>query len=712
MAISSQLTSLTRWAVAFIVIYMVLPIYIVPVSGDTILERFFSRYVRMVALTIVLGYILVALKLYELLSLVFVFLVIIVLLKIPAKYRKYALREIGASFALWIYDVLDGLIHPYQLFRQWLIQRFLKVKTEIVKFTNLTNSLQAVLLIAVLAYSAYLRFYDALHHAAPAMSDAYVTLAWMKYIDGRMLFHDGIYPQGFHIYLSILHKFAACDALFILKYTGPLNGVLTTLGLYLFVSKITGRKLPGVISALVFGVFGGILPLEWHRQGSTNSQEFAIVFLFPAWYYAVSFLKTRNKEYLWTAAAAFAVIGFVHTLILAYLCLGLACIVSAYLLLDFRKTLRSVGQLFVTGIFAGVVAALPVPIALLFGKTFHNSSIEYLAQQVQSNIQVIPIITFIDKIALLGLVLFFLITLWKRKSGYDQAESLFIFCLGVSAFFLYLLVGPISENALLIGRLGILWSLLAACGVGLGLEAVFRMIWVKSNTLKLSLSAIVSIFLITGAIVYFKPAPTQQLIHNSPKSLSQGVVSFFRPYSTQLSSDNTPKSIIQGAIEYFRPVPAKPYKMQYDAEVDQYLRISEEFPNSTWTFVSVGDEGYDLVLGKGLNINAKDFLIYDPQNSKLVKMVDGKLSILADENLFILIQKKLFLVDQPEMVPILAQREKDYAELEQWVAKYKESHDNLSVYYQDDNIVIYHIHQPKSKADSFQEIWGQSIKEK
>jgi hypothetical protein len=581
---------------------------------------------------------------------------LIIFLRLPINYRKHAFREMRAIISSGIYDFLDEFFHPTHFLEQYIKEKFNLCKIRVGNFIVFANHIDLSLFLSVLVYATYLRFYDTLRHAAPPMSDSYVTLAWMKYIDGRMLFHEGIYPQGFHIYLSILHKFAACDALYILKYTGPLNGVLTTLGIYLLVVKITGRKLPGILSAFVFGVLCSILPYEWDRQGATNSQEFAMVFLFPAWYYAISFLQTRNKQYLWTAATAFVVIGFVHTLILAFLWVGLACIISAYLLLNFRQTLRSAVQLIAAGIMTGVIAALPVLIALLVGKKFHTESLAFLTRTMQTEI---PLLTLIDKLALVGFGLFLLISVWKRKTGSNLEVSLFIFFLGVSSFLMYLLIGPLTGNVVLETRLGIFWSLLASVGIGIGAEALLRMIPSKQNTLRLSVFSVISLFLMVWAVTYFKPSPVQ------------------------------------------------PYKMQYDAEVNQYLCISKEYTPSQWTMVSTID-GYDLVIGKGWSILLGDFLNwYNPQRSKLVRSVDGKEEPLDVPDIFIFIQKKLFIVDIKEMEPILAQRVKDYAALEQWVAKYRGSHDNLSIYYQDDYIVVYQIHQPKSKADSFQEIWGQ-----
>lgn len=653
-AISSQFSILIRWAAAFILIYMILPAILFPFSGGSVLERLFSRYVRMVALTIVVGYILVALKLYELLSMLFVFLMIAILVKLPTNNRKQAFLEMRDTFSLRIYDFLDGKSHPYQLLRQRFTQKLINLKTKINESINLPNIMEGVLLVSVLAYATYLRFYDALRHAAPSMSDASVALSWTKYINERVLFYDGIYPHGSHIYMSILNKFAACDTMYILKYTGPLSGVLTTLGIYLFVNKLTGRKIPGILSAFIYGVLGGILTLEWERQAATNSQEFAIIFLLPSWNYAISYLQTREKKYLWSAFAAFLVMGFVHTLIYAFLWVGLGCIVIAYFLLNTWQVLRPVGLLITAGIMSGVVSALPLLIALLFGQSFNQSSLEYLTSTMQASI---PTLTYIDVFAFIGCITFLIISIWKKKDGTNLEISLFVFLLGVASFLMYIFIGPITGKEVLVGRIGILWSLIACVGIGIASEVLLKIIPGTNKMLGKSIVAIFALAIMVGTVIQVKPTPPQ------------------------------------------------PYKMQYDVEVNQYLRIREEFLTSNWTMVH-NNEGYALALGKGWHIQLRDFLNwYDPQKVKLVRRDNGEPLDIPD--LFIFIQKKLLIVDMKIMEPILAQRALDYAELQKWVAIYGEYHDNLSLFFEDDYIVVFRIHQPKSKEEVFKEIWGQ-----
>lgn len=624
---------------------MVLPAIIFPVSGDNLLERLFSRFIRMIAIAIVIGYILTALKLYEGVSLFFVCIVAVIISRLPSNSRKESFSNMRTNLLVRLFDFLEDRFHPYQLFRQYLSQQRVVIKNKMRISKSPVQILQTVLLLSVLAYSAYLRFYDTLRHAAPSMSDAYVTLAWMKYIEGKMLFYDGIYPQGFYIFLSLLHELASNDALYVMKYTGPLDGVLITIGIYLFVTKVTGRKLPGIVSAFIYGVLGGVLPAGWDRQGSTLPQEFGLVFLLPAWYYANAFLQTHKKSYLWTTVAAIAVIGLVHTLVFAFVWLGLFCLVCAYLLLDYKKTIHSARYLIITGIVMSVLAAIPVPIAWLFGKRFHGASLEFLVGANQTI--KIPILTAIDQIAVVGIVLFLFISLWKKKkAGLDLVMPLFIFFLGVLSFLMYVIIGPMSGNLLLAVRSSVLWSVVAAIGIGSGVEALLRIIPSKQSTPRLS-----------GTIIAL--------------------------------------SLMVLAIMYYKPIPSLPYKMQYDAEINQYLRITNEFSSAGWTLVS-HDEGYDLALGKGWHINLRDFLTwYDPQKAKLVRNVNGKEEPLITKELFIFNQKKLFVVDIIGLEKMMDQRLKDYEELELWIVKYKEYHNDLSVYYEDSDIIIYHLRDLK-----------------
>jgi len=653
----NQIIILIRFFLSFFILYILWPRVIFRTDEGGGLDAFMARFAKMVMLTIAIGYVLVLIKLYELLSVFFV-LAALSLASSVAGYNRarfgQSLDDLWTNIISWFYDFLDGLAHPLAVLAEWWRKKDAWLKKSfyrhMVGLNAIGNSLSFT---AVFIYSGFLRFYDALVHAAPAMSDAYVTLAWMKYIGERSLFHDGIYPQGFHIVLSVLQKFTVYDSLYVLKYTGPLAGVLTALGIYMLVSRLTGRNLPGVVSAFIFGVLGSFLPIEWSRQASTNSQEFALIFLMPAFYFSIKYLWNRKRGDLWTAGAMYGTMGLVHVIPFAFACVGLLFLFIAHLLIDFKRYFRQAWYLCLAMAAAGAISVLPALVGLALGNSFHSASAGFIVNQIAVQQ---PEITVIDELAVAGLVLFFIVSIFKKKTKYDLIVPVFFMIFGLAAYIMYLTLGPVTGRAVLVSRMGLLWGVMAPVGIGVGWHALSQMI---------------------------------------PGQRKKQTVVLLMGIAT-----------MAGAVAYIRPAPIEPYKMQHDSMVEQYLRINNEFTPTAWTMVSQ-EEGYDLALGRGWHIMLGDFLKwYNPEERRLIKRVDGSAEVLSAEDIFIFYEKNMFRPEPPEMEHILARREAEYRELRQWLDKYQAAHDNMSLYFEDENIQVYHIHQPKTREEIFREIWG------
>lgn len=649
----NQITNFSRYFFAFAFLYVLLPRFLFREQAEGRLDGFMSRYMKMTVLLIMVIYVLVLVKLYELLSLAALLLLLILLAYVlAAKGRGDNLTVLGDNLVRWFYDVVDGRLHPVTALKKRCKNEFQACRKMMLHRVNDARSLgQIFLFIAVFAYTAYLRFYDAVLHAAPAMSDAYVTLAWMKYIERKELFHDGIYPQGFHICLSALHKFAACDPLYILKYTGPLNGVLLTLGIYFFVSRLTRQATAGIIAACVYGVLGGLFASGWERQASTNSQEFALVFLLPAWYYTISYLKTKSSAHYWAAAASFAVIGLVHALVYFFLAIGVMLLVFVSLALKPKASWQPARRISLAGIASGIIAVLPVAVGFLLRKQFHGASASYLTTEIEA---VYPVVTSLDKIALGGFLLFIIVWIYRHRQTQDLTTGILVSLLGFFSFAMYMFLGKLTGNAVFATRMDLLWSLQIPVGLGAGWYALFALLPLgkRKETCRIAFC-----FLVTAALVV-----------------------------------------------YFRPGPPEPYKMQYDSLVEQYLRISSEYRPTEWMIVS--EEGYALVLGRGYHLSLHDFLNwYAPESGRLVRQVNGAGEVLKTPDIFIFKEKKVFRADFASMIPVYEQREKDYQRLDGWVERYRATHDNLSIYYEDPEVQVFHIHQPKTKEELFRELW-------
>ncbi len=651
-AFDNQAIHILSYAIAYLLVFLVIPRLIFTRQDGGYTDRAARNYIKITVLLIILGYLLVLLKLFELLALLAIFIVMF-LYSFIKRNSLEGWDDLLSHVQLRIFEYAEGRRGLKNALKGWL-NHFKLSCHRLIRccFGGFTAAGTTLLFAVMLIYSAYLRFLDAFIHAAPAMSDAYVTLAWMKYINRRILFHDGIYPQGFHIILAVIHKFTSIDALYVLRYTGPLNGVITTLAIYCLVSGLTKRRMPGILSGGVFGILGMYLHLDWVRQASTNSQEFAFIFIFPFIYYLLSYLRQGEKEDFWIASAALGVMGLVHTVAFAFAGLCVFIAILTVPLLRSKGIFKKVLNLCLMGMGTVMLALLPLAIGMLMGKDFHGSSADYLISQSTFSI---PALIVTDYFALAAIVLMMLYFMFNRRSMREKQAYIYLALLGVATFCLYRYGGVITNSTVIASRSGTLWALMIPVLIGMGYHVV------------------------SSVLSFYKDRVPEVL------------VSF---------------GLLASLVVFLRPVPIIPYKMDYDSAVEQYLRIRNGFRPTEWMIVSQ-EEGYAMVLGTGYHLMMQDWLSwYDPETEELYSIENGENVVLETPDIFIYQEKKVFDTEFESMREIYERRIKEMEVLEEWLFLYCQKHDNISVYYEDDNLKIWHIHQPQSKEERREQLWG------
>lgn len=138
------------------------------------------------------------------------------------------------------------------------------------------------LAVVVLGAAAWMRFAKAYAHAAPAYSDAPVTLAWMKFFGRGELYPDGVYPMGMYGILSGLKKLSFQNDFLAMSAFGPLVGCGLVLSVFLFLRWTTRNTRAAVVGALVYGTLPALLPSDLARQTGYNSQEFGMLFVWKS----------------------------------------------------------------------------------------------------------------------------------------------------------------------------------------------------------------------------------------------------------------------------------------------------------------------------------------------------------------------------------------------------------------------------------------------
>jgi len=649
--IVDQMENIIRVIVSFSVLFLLLPVLIFREKGGGI-EGFFSRYIKMVFLIIVMGYILAATKLFEFMSI----LLVLILFILINRYRERKKMESEKSdVAVEASDKPPFFTYFFQAFdgegwsRDWVRSKRKEIRIQIKEtISHFVKSPYSLILFAVVCGAAYLRFYDPFTHAAPGYSDAPNNIGWIKYTTMSILFHDGIYPLGNHILIATWWKFAGDDVLYIFKYSGALNGVLTSLGIYLFLSKLTGRKTAGIVGAFVFGILCYRLPMEWGRQAATLPQEFAMVFLGPTWYFTIRYLQSRDKRFLWTAAAAFSVIGLSHTLIYGLMVVGVVLIVLIYLLFGPRKNFRTNVHLMLAGLASGVISVIPMLYGFMIGKTFHSTTAEFLTSTAVAEI---PTLNHIDQTVLLGIAAMFLLIILNLIKKERLEPTFFVVVLSIFSYIVYMYLGWWTGNGVIISRSGILWAYVTCLAIGFGWHAIVRIL---SVIIRPKLEILLCVV------------------------------------------------VLAAATNYYQPTPATPYKMISDKMINQYLNISHNHVPTTWMMVS-NEEGYWLSLYVAWHTHLWDFMEYSPRTKIIAKdNPDGTKEYMRNEDIFIFFEKKVFNpITEERTIDLnfinkkkeIQNRVTNFALMADWIDTFRRYHDNIKVTYEDEDLIIYHIHQ-------------------
>jgi hypothetical protein len=139
----------------------------------------------------------------------------------------------------------------------------------------------------------------------------------------------------------------------------------------------------------------------------------------------------------------------------------------------------------------------------------------------------------------------------------------------------------------------------------------------------------------------------------------------------------------------------------------------------TYLIVSPRAQAFPLVFGKGSHMyvnSGSPSLIqeYDPTKPPLTKYGETKHAEVAAD-IFIFYEKNIFKVKQSEGIyeiegPKYARYAQEYPMLQDWLQKFKVANPKaFSVFYEDDNLIIYHLHREEDADDrkkQVKQIWS------
>ncbi|MBO5246371.1 MAG: hypothetical protein J6B28_03825 [Eubacterium sp.] len=213
-------------------------------------------------------------------------------------------------------------------------------------------------------------------------SDVSVHNYWINYLGKNQIFVAGVYPFGFHNIVYYIHAVFGIDTYVMLRVFWLVQTVWIHIVLLMLMKGVCkSRYLP------YFGLFlytwGGFYDASYTRYFASLPQEFGMLFIYPAVYFAFEFFRIKKEElseqkktgasryYLMGFALSFAMSFSAHfygTIILGLFCVGIAC---GYVWRFLQP--RYFGKVVMTCLLGLFIALLPMVTAYLTGTLLEGS---------------------------------------------------------------------------------------------------------------------------------------------------------------------------------------------------------------------------------------------------------------------------------------------------------------------------------------------------
>ena len=213
-------------------------------------------------------------------------------------------------------------------------------------------------------------------------SDVSVHNYWINYLGKNEIFVAGVYPFGFHNIIYYIHTVFGIDTYVLLRVFWLVQVLWIHLILMMFLKGVCKSRFLPYAGVIVYTV-GAFSYASYFRYYASLPQEFGMLFILPAVYFAFEFFCIKKEElkrirqhpvsrwYLVGFALNFAMTFSVHfygTIILGVFCLGIAC---GYLWRFLQP--RYFTKVVKTCMIGLIVALLPMVIAYMSGTLLEGS---------------------------------------------------------------------------------------------------------------------------------------------------------------------------------------------------------------------------------------------------------------------------------------------------------------------------------------------------
>lgn len=500
-------------------------------------------------------------------------------------------------------------------------------------------------------------------------SDSYVALTWTKQLEQNVLWPDGIYPEGMHAFLSIVHKLSfGLDLTEVIRFSGLLTVGMLIFGILYIVLRLTRDPGAAVFAAGAFALFGSRpeFNLPWLRQTGPLPQEFGLGVAVLALTFVAMAVVQRDRDHLNTVGAAALAIASIHPIPIVAFC-GLTVVLAIGAGVFVRGGRGMAVKTIATTAGAALLGFMYIPIGYLVGKEMYLGVQEFIpffgSGQEASSPQARSILEGLGHnsmsmwaalLAVAGCVGGAILMMAKRnRIRGAQMLGLSILSLAIVLSYDTRIFGVPAFYA---GRLSNVVGPLLTIAFGVGLAGLLAII------------------------------PSRLGLGKAALSVIAGVVALS----------------LFGAAFPTRAADEKGSYVEYESVARVTERIKDNHERFTYTIVGIPEQR-QRILGEGFFVDLWVFA----RDAQVREAMDPTYQVpIPTTDVFILVEK----VPNPGLeLPPRAPTEEYYRNFKKrgrimtttyvWCETYMRYHDDMSVYYDDEDIRVYRIrHSPDYRA--------------
>ncbi len=362
--VMNNIWSFIWFVVAYAIVFIIIPAKVLKLKlcdGNFLDNAMISIIISQVTLSSVV-FVLAFMKIYNLLTLV-LSLVFVILFYVKFK-NRISFRKKLTEFIFNFSDVMNGQLRMSLIVRRYLGEKLTNISHGVKRFFTFYFDKNAgyhiIGTISLLVLIIRRGFFAMTSQAFPT-SDVSVHTSWINFTDAGFIFSDGVYPFAFHNVVSAFAKLTFIDVVTVMRFIGPLNAVFMGVMLMVFITRIFKSPAAACITGMVYCLSSMGTGAVVDRMFFSLPQEYGMMFILPAGYFMVKFLEEQKNidGITFAFAASMTVAGHFYDAIFAVpLCL---CLFIPYITFLFRK------KVFVKMILSVVLAAVISLAPLFFG---------------------------------------------------------------------------------------------------------------------------------------------------------------------------------------------------------------------------------------------------------------------------------------------------------------------------------------------------------